>query len=203
MGWSGWDTVQPARNAAEVERMETAEWDGHDKTSFQRRNTPELEISEEAAQTAFVSPNLTFGSNTTSSSSAKEERSLMPRVSTVKHGSSGPAKDFATSSQALSGTPAAEEWLCQHPNCGRTFTHRHKLNRHRKCHLKPHKCLDPSCADRRVAFSLKKDLIRHQAKHNGRRFYCQNVGCRNALGGIEGGFTRKDNLQRHVATQHP
>jgi len=76
-------------------------------------------------------------------------------------------------------------------------------SRHRKYHIKQHKCLEPSCASRQVTFSLEKDLIRHQAKHNRRRFHCHHTKFRNAFGGAKGGFTRQDNLKRHIAAQHP
>ncbi|TVY83859.1 hypothetical protein LSUE1_G004641 [Lachnellula suecica] len=98
-------------------------------------------------------------------------------------------------------TPSVNEWLCDFDNCDQSFTHRHKLNRHRKYHRKDYPCLHSPCASRSIAFSLQKDLIRHQTKHNGRRIYCPRGGCSYALGGTEGGFTRRDNLKRHMRTK--
>ncbi|KAH8682809.1 hypothetical protein BGZ60DRAFT_511912 [Tricladium varicosporioides] len=95
-----------------------------------------------------------------------------------------------------------EEWICDFIDCGKSFTHCYKLNRHKKYHMKKHRCTDPSCVTRNVAFALRKDLERHQAKHNGRQFYCMHAGCIYASGGTEGGFTRKDNLRRHFARKH-
>jgi hypothetical protein len=75
-------------------------------------------------------------------------------------------------------------------------------SRHRKYHLKPYRCLDPSCSTRGTAFSLNKDLVRHESQHNGRRFYCSHSGCSYAFGGGKRGFSRQDNLKRHTTTQH-
>ncbi|KAF8856399.1 hypothetical protein BDZ45DRAFT_476037 [Acephala macrosclerotiorum] len=95
-----------------------------------------------------------------------------------------------------------DEWSCSYPNCGRTFTRRHKLNRHQKYHSKLHRCLEATCRARDVAFSLEKDLVRHQAQHNGRRFYCHYDECSHSVNGAQGGFTRRDNLKRHITNQH-
>lgn len=149
-------------------------------------------------------PDLTFDSNTPSLTFTKYGTGLVLDDSPAGPGCDRPTEGVVTkASSARDTASSADQWLCEHPNCGRAFTHRHKLNRHRKYHIKPHKCLEPSCASRQVAFSLEKDLIRHQAKHNGRRFYCHHAGCRHTFGGAEGGFTRQDNLKRHIAAQHP
>ncbi|KAN0095615.1 hypothetical protein V8E51_016326 [Hyaloscypha variabilis] len=75
----------------------------------------------------------------------------------------------------LKNTASVKEWSCEYPNCGRSFTHRYRLNKHQKYHNKLHRCLEPSCLARRVTFSREQDLIRHQSQHNGRRFYCPIV----------------------------
>lgn len=168
----------------------------------------ELEISEEATQ---WSPQTTPDFNTSSSTPTTEDSMTMALsnvlLTSVPHASSledkqPPLPDMAAarSSPAASNTIPANEWSCRY--CGESFTHRHKLNRHQKYHFKPYKCIEISCSARSVAFSLEKDLVRHQARHNGRRFYCHHAGCGSAYGGPEGGFTRKDNLKRHIATQH-
>jgi hypothetical protein len=130
-----------------------------------------------------------------------------------------PSSNDVQSSSASNDTNTAEEWFCNFSNCRKSFTHRHKLkfvhdvhgtfvhqltypSRHRNYHIKPYQCLDPSCATRRIAFSLEKDLIRHQSKHKGRRFYCHHVDCSYAIAGTEGGFTRNDNLKRHLIKRH-
>jgi len=99
-------------------------------------------------------------------------------------------------------TPSANDWPCPYPNCHRSFPQRNKLNRHQKYHNKPHRYLEPDCLTRRVAFSLEKDLVRHETQHNGRRFYCCHADCSFASGEENGGFSRKDNLKRHLANQH-
>ncbi|KAL3421118.1 zinc finger protein 2 [Phlyctema vagabunda] len=97
---------------------------------------------------------------------------------------------------------SSDTWLCDWPGCGRSFTHLHKLNRHKKYHSKPHQCDKPACMAKGVAFSLRKDLTRHQAQHDGRRFYCHYADCPYTLTGTKRGFTRKDNLRRHISKQH-
>jgi len=115
------------------------------------------------------------------------------------------ARDPSTrlaSDNAPSANPAtlSDAWGCEY--CGQSFSRHCDLNRHRKKHTRPYKCLDPSCAMRQIAFADRKDLTRHQSKHNGRRFYCPHTDCGNSLGGALGGFSRKDNLKRHVTTKH-
>jgi len=103
---------------------------------------------------------------------------------------------------ALEIPSPALEWLCDYPNCGRSFQHRYRLNKHQKYHNKLHRCLEPSCLARRVRFSREQDLIRHQSQHNGRRFYCPYGNCLYAISGAKDGFTRRDNQKRHIAIQH-
>ncbi|CZR52625.1 uncharacterized protein PAC_02502 [Phialocephala subalpina] len=137
------------------------------------------------------------------STSMEESSSLSPSESAGENVQDGLQATHASRSRSPAQTsPSADEWLCRHPNCGRSFTHRHKLNRHQKYHSKLHRCLHPSCFPQGVAFSLRKDLDRHQSQHDGRRFYCPHVGCLHAINGAEGGFTRRDNLQRHLTNQH-
>ncbi|KAH8766516.1 hypothetical protein BGZ57DRAFT_856949 [Hyaloscypha finlandica] len=201
MELEGWDTIQ---NTIDVEGMGPAALDGRDTTTIRASNILELEIPEEGTQVAYMPPDLTFDYITPSSTFTKHGTSLVLDNSPARPVRDRPAEDVVVQAgSARNAASWADEWLCEHPNCGRAFTHRHKLNRHRKYHIKQHKCLEPSCASRQVTFSLEKDLIRHQAKHNGRRFYCHHTKCRNAFGGAKGGFTRQDNLKRHIAAQHP
>ena len=89
-----------------------------------------------------------------------------------------------------------------------TFTHlkfidtNHLNSRHKKYHLKPFKCAMPSCAVQNVAFSLAKDLLRHQKSHAYVRYFCDHVGCFAAVGGKFTGFAREDNWRRHLKMQH-
>lgn len=103
---------------------------------------------------------------------------------------------------ALKNTAPVKEWLCGYPNCGRSFTHRYMLNKHQKYHIKLHRCLEPPCLAGGVTFSREQDLRRHQSQHNGRRFYCPHANCLYAINGEKDGFTRKDNLKRHLTSQH-
>jgi len=107
-----------------------------------------------------------------------------------------------TTSDASSNGVLEEKWDCDYTGCGKYFPKRHELNRHRKYHFKPYICLAPSCRSHNKAFSLKKDLLRHQASHEGDRYLCPHVGCRCAAGGVFAGFPRPDNWRRHLKRQH-
>lgn len=101
------------------------------------------------------------------------------------------------------GHMETNEWQCDYPSCGRLFQKRHNLNRHKKYHFKTFKCPTPSCAARNLAFSLAKDLVRHQRSHSDERYFCHHVGCSAAAGGRFTGFAREDNWRRHLKAQHP
>lgn len=97
---------------------------------------------------------------------------------------------------------AGEVWHCDYDGCLRSFSHRYKLNRHKQYHTKPYRCEEDSCITTMVAFALSKDLVRHQARHSGRRLYCLHESCPHAISGTQNGFTRRDNLQRHMRRKH-
>jgi len=166
-------------------------------------DTLELEIPEEMTQAAFVSPDLTFDSNTPSSTFTRGDPSSVQKDNAAARGDYELMENNAMVAPPRNEAPSANEWLCEHTNCGRAFAHQYELNRHKKYHIKPHRCLERSCASQQVAFSLKKDLLRHQTTHNGRRLYCPHGGCKHALGGSRSGFSRKDNLRRHIVLKHP
>jgi hypothetical protein len=188
---------------------------GANQTGDERRDPMELEIS---AQRLQAPTEFTPISTIPALASMTEVMSLSTDDSPGVQFDERQSSNEVQSSSASNDTES-REWLCNFPNCRKSFTHRHKLkfvhdvhetfvhqlicsSRHTKYHIKPHQCLDPSCATRRVALSLEKDLIRHQSKHNGRRFYCHHVGCSYAITGTEGGFTRNDNLKRHLTNRH-
>ncbi|RFU29757.1 hypothetical protein B7463_g6569, partial [Scytalidium lignicola] len=140
----GWDTAQPAQTTVE---------DGHDTTAIQAWDILELEIPEESAEVACMLPDLTFDSNTPSSTLTKHTN-LVLDDSSARPGYDRPAKGVVTKASSAQDTASsADEWLCEHLNCGKAFRHRYQLKR--------------------------------------------------ALGGPGGGFTRHDNMKRHIATQHP
>ncbi|KAM3086348.1 hypothetical protein ACMFMG_000483 [Clarireedia jacksonii] len=140
------------------------------------------------------------GPSTSSSMSENDVLILSP--------STGEASQDTLPSSSARTTPSAEErvsgqeWFCEYPNCGRSFSHRYKRTKHEQYHKKPYHCPDPSCLLRQVAFSREQDLVRHQSQHNGRRFHCPHANCVYAIGGAKDGFTRRDNLKRHLANKH-
>jgi hypothetical protein len=124
----GWDTVQPAQNTVEVEGLCPAVLDGRDKTTIRAWDTLELEIPEEGTQAAYIPPDLTFDSNTPSSTFTKHGTSLVLDDSLAGHGCEVPTEGALTkASSARDAASSADQWLCEHLNCGRAFTHRHKL----------------------------------------------------------------------------
>ena len=154
------------------------------------------------------------------STSTNESSNLSPKAS-AGEGCQGRIQSMpARAMPVLKNTASVKEWLCEYPNCGRSFTHRYRLkyispqsnppcvpeltmlSKHQKYHSKLHCCLEPSCRARRVTFSREQDLMRHQSRHNGRRFYCPHSDCLYAIDGSKDGFTRKDNLKRHFHIQH-
>lgn len=108
-------------------------------------------------------------------------------------GPSGPS-----SGSALLSDPLVHQCL----DCSEVFTQAHLLNKHLKKHNPPFQC--SSCG---YSFRYRKDLTRHlNEKHpnevpNAQRFYCSVPGCKYSIGRGDG-FARKDNLSRHLRTQH-
>ncbi|KAI1157734.1 hypothetical protein F5B18DRAFT_657362 [Nemania serpens] len=89
--------------------------------------------------------------------------------------------------------------------CDRIFDKRHELNTHqsRQCYRSLYyACLVAGCNQK---FQYQKDLDRHtNVKHPGPDtavFHCSRPGCKYAADGKH--FKRKDNLKRHLKSQHP
>ncbi|KAA6406740.1 MAG: hypothetical protein FRX48_09463 [Lasallia pustulata] len=104
-----------------------------------------------------------------------------------------------TASPRTQSTPVLQHhYLCS--SCPKVFRHRHELNRHRKLHDRPYRCLHVGCDSR--GFSSRKDLGRHEAsRHQGTeatKFYCPRMECEYSTKG----FPRTDNCRRHVRKQH-
>jgi len=175
----------------------------------------ELEISQEVMYQPTGGTMSTAISSTATIENPSHSTDEGPAIENAEE----PSSSDAPLTSASNDTTSAEEWHCDFPNCERSFTHQHKLkyvhvvpnisfnkltrpSRHRKYHIKPYRCLDPLCSSLHKAFSLRKDLIRHQASHTGRRFYCQHTGCSYSISAPGGGFTRKDNLKRHIMNRH-
>lgn len=126
--WEDWDTVQPAQNTEEVEGMGPAALDGRDTTTIRAWDLLELEIPEEGTQVAYMPPDLTFDSNTPPSTFIKHGTSLVLDDSLAGPVFDRPAEGVvAKASLARNAASSADQWLCEHLNCGRAFTHRHKL----------------------------------------------------------------------------
>ena len=101
-------------------------------TTTQAWDVPELEIPEEDPQLVgldfWLPPDLTFEFDTPSSSVTRHERSL-PVDDTSEdlrtpNWAEGVINGASLAPDAASSRP---QWLCKEPNCGRGFTHRHKL----------------------------------------------------------------------------
>ncbi|EUC42950.1 hypothetical protein COCMIDRAFT_39063 [Bipolaris oryzae ATCC 44560] len=96
--------------------------------------------------------------------------------------------------------PREGGFVCNEPECTQVFNRQCDLNRHQKTshrNERPHVC--PTCS---WGFRYPKDLRRHQLQHQDpsstmNTFRCEHPDCVNL-----GGFSRKDNLQRHRRRQH-
>ncbi|KAE9371069.1 hypothetical protein N431DRAFT_376443 [Stipitochalara longipes BDJ] len=190
--WDG--SFEGINLSAEGFHTDTGEYHGEDTFLHAREwawGPMELEVPQEEEELPMGAPS-TSTLPSSSSTSINMNCSTSPRTTTSDERTSLPSNNI----------PAGDEWACDFANCGKRFSHRHKLNRHKKYHLKPYRCLDPLCSARGIGFSLNKDLVRHQSQHSGRRFYCPISGCNYAYGGGENGFSRQDNLKRHIKTRH-
>lgn len=97
-------------------------------------------------------------------------------------------------------TQSATTFPCD--KCSQSFSKRHLLNKHMKKHSPPFQC--DKCTH---AFVYKKDLKRHcSSKHPETageltRLFCPFSGCKFSAE-KSSGSTRRDNLERHIQTQH-
>ncbi|OCK77149.1 hypothetical protein K432DRAFT_334459 [Lepidopterella palustris CBS 459.81] len=97
--------------------------------------------------------------------------------------------------------PRQDGYPCHHFGCSKTFNRLCDLRRHTKNHLersaRPHKC--SFCNE---GFLYPKDRDRHEKTHtrpytSEETLVCPVEGCTNT-----GGFSRRDNLQRHMRRLH-
>lgn len=97
---------------------------------------------------------------------------------------------------------APQEFQCS--ECPRRFTKKHLLNKHFKKHDPPFKCTINSCT---MSFSVRKDFKRHLSAIHPETvdelnvWYCPVTDCKFSSQ-QNGGSTRKDNIRRHINTQH-
>jgi hypothetical protein len=110
----------PGVPSSEEDQVENGYFDGLEWAL----DAMELEIPEEVTQ---VSPESTPNSDTSSSTSTTEDLSSQPNHSPAEEGREGPSSSDAGSIPASNDTTSADEWLCEYPDCGQSFTHRHKL----------------------------------------------------------------------------
>lgn len=172
------------------------QWVDNELHSWESGGDPmELEIAGEAMHL----PSESAMSSTMTSTSATGTPCPSADASPAIQNPQGQLSSEATSASASNVTASAKKWQCDFLSCDKSFTHRHKLNRHKRSHFKPYRCPDSLCSR---AFSWRKDLNRHQATHIGRRFYCQHQDCSCLTSSAEGGFTRMDNLMRHIRNRH-
>lgn len=106
----------------------------------------------------------------------------------------GEESGTATTMQSIQQPAAsAETERCNFEGCGRIYEDRRLLRQHQRSHVKPFSCNEGSCS---IAFSIKRDLQRHQASvHEKRCLFCPH--CQRTING-----NRKDNLKRHIRKHH-
>ncbi|KAI8937108.1 hypothetical protein NX059_006322 [Plenodomus lindquistii] len=112
------------------------------------------------------------------------------------------SNEQSTEPDSLQVTVESSQYICEEPNCSKQFARRADLLRHQRIHQdeseRPHKCL--TCDQ---AFLYPKDLLRHEATHEGASkpmHFCTVPTCSSGPGGS--GFSRLDNLQRHMRKSH-
>ncbi|KAK3385477.1 hypothetical protein B0H63DRAFT_183276 [Podospora didyma] len=96
-----------------------------------------------------------------------------------------------------------EALTCREGFCAKnpqTFEHTWQLNKHKKKHTLPYKCLAEGCAfsehGHPGGFTQRRDLEKHTATHRPRpSFRCHVPGC-------ESRATRDYNMVRHLKAQH-
>ena len=74
-----------------------------------------------------VSPESTPDSNISSSTLTTEDLSSLPNHSPAEEDHDRPSNNDAGSILASNHATSADKWPCEYPNCGQSFTHRHKL----------------------------------------------------------------------------
>jgi hypothetical protein len=84
----------------------------------------ELEVSKEAVH---APTELTPSSMIPSSTSTTEDTSPPTDDSPAVQNDDGSSSNDAPCSTASNDTNAADEWLCDFTNCGKSFKHRHEL----------------------------------------------------------------------------
>jgi len=127
----------------------------------------------------------------------------LPRVTLVNDVSPNPSEALqATVQNGTHNRITANVLQCG--ECEQTFAKEHLLNKHLKKHFPPFQCLHEGCSR---FFQYRKDLRRHcEAKHpesvaDAALLYCPYEGCKFSFQGGTG-VSRRDNLNRHVRTQH-
>jgi len=108
--------------------------------------------------------------------------------------------DASSAATNIVATKSATVLQCE--KCFKIFSKRHLLNKHMKKHFPPFKCDDCN-----IPFRYSKDLKRHcKSQHpetvEGQTvLFCPYPGCKFSPE-RSSGSTRRDNLNRHIQTQH-
>jgi hypothetical protein len=89
-------------------------------------------------------------------------------------------------------------------DCPESFNKRYLLNKHVKQHYPPFECTTNSCTK---SFQYKRDFDRHVSARHPETvlelnvYFCPYPACKFSVQG-KGGSSRKDNMARHISTQH-
>jgi RNase P subunit RPR2 len=122
----------------------------------------------------------------------------------LQHNNYSQVSDDITEASDITTTIPAQttiaQFMCQ--ECNEAFSKPHLLNKHMKKHYPPF-----SCDECGKAFRYRKDLTRHcKSKHpetveESEVLFCPYFGCKFSAEKCTGS-SRRDNLNRHIQTQH-
>ncbi|KFA68246.1 hypothetical protein S40285_01544 [Stachybotrys chlorohalonatus IBT 40285] len=114
-----------------------------------------------------------------------------PKATSATPDMSSPTSPATIVSTASKKTPKEKKYICNGPNCNKSFTQKTHLEIHRRTHSgeRPYTCAYPNCG---LTFSQRGNLKTHERRHQGEKPYkCDKCEKR---------FAQKGNVRSHEQT---